>query len=750
MNKYRKYAYYILILVGILSILAGYLLKDLRLDYEFEDYFPKDDTDYAYYDGFRKAYGSDNDFVLISVSNKEGVFQSNFLTLVDSLAVQLKDIECVESVISPTQLTYPVNSPFGMNLVKWIHVNQPDRLEKDSIRIFRSGELIGTIFSENGQSLIIGLNTTYGLSKVKSDDAVMQINQVLDTFTFDEVRVAGRIFGQHYFVEKMVGELFLFTLISFLIIIVFLSIAFRSVWGVFFPLIIVAISVIWLLAFMTTIGKSLDLMSTLLPTIMFVVGMSDAVHFISRYLEELRKVSNQLRAIKVAFKQVGKATLLTSITTAIGFLTLYTSGINPVRDFGLFTALGVLFALLITYLILPAVLLILPIPHRALVDTEELFWDKIMRTLFQFNVSHPKWILTGSTIVVLLSLWGISRVEVNNYLLEDLSKEDPMRQKFEFFEQEFSGARPFDVVISTIDSSSVLTLENLYAIDSIENVLKRELDIRGFMSINSVVKNLNRAFDGGSMESYRLPEANTKWKKIKREILKVEKSGKLKMLLASKQNATRISSQVKDFGGKVFQEKYVKIQQDLNEILTKSGLHLKFTGMGYLIDKNNETIASSLMWGLVIAFGAVALIMGIIFKSVRMVVLTLIPNVLPLLMIGGVMGAMGIDLKVSTSIIFTIAFGIAVDDTIHYVSKLKMELNKGRTLIYALKRASISTGKAIVLTSLILVSGFFALVFSTFSSTYYIGLLVSLTLVFAVVADLFLLPVLIFLFYEKK
>lgn len=750
MKNYRKLSIWVLLGVGVLSLLALYGVKNLRFDYEFEDYFPKSDTEYAYYDNFRKTYGSDNDFVLISLENKEGAFQSDFLQQVDSLANSLQAIEYVETVVSPTQLSFPVNGPFGMTLVNWIHANEPDRLPQDSARIFASGELIGTVFSESGKSLIIGVNTTYGLSKVKSDDAVTQINNVLDKFTFDEVRVAGRIFGQRYFVEKMVSELALFTSISFFIIIVFLSLAFRSVWGVIVPLSIVAISVVWLIGFMTSMGKAFDLMSTLLPTIMFVVGMSDAVHFISRYLEELRKNADKLAAIKTSFVHIGKATLLTSLTTSIGFLTLYTSGITPVRDFGLFTALGVIFALIITYLVLPPVLYLLPVPERALVNSEQLLWDRMMRKVFRFVVSQPKQVLLWSGLVVAISLFGVSKVEVNNYLLEDLAKGDPMRAKFEFFEKEYSGARPFDVVLSATDSTNILTLNRIEAVNAIEEILQKELGICGFLSVNTAVRNLNRAYDGGNMEAYTVPKSENRWKKIIRDLKKAERAGKLKMFLNKSSTETRISAQVKDFGGKAFQEKYANIMAQAKPILEEAKLDLRFTGMGYLIDRNNETLASTLMWGLVIAFGAVALIMGMIFKSLKMVIITLIPNVIPLLMIGGVMGLLGIDLKVSTSIIFTIAFGIAVDDTIHYVSKLKMELDKGRTLMYALKRASISTGKAIVLTSLILISGFFALVFSDFSSTFYIGLLVSLTLIFAVISDLFLLPVMIFVFYKKK
>ena len=373
-----------------------------------------------------------------------------------------------------------------------------------------------------------------------------------------------------------------------------------------------------------------------------------------------------------------------------------------------------------------------------------------MRNIFAINLKRPKLILGISIFILVVSLIGISRVDVNNFLLEDLSASDPMRANFEYFDKHYSGARPFDVVVSTKDSSNIMTLNHILVLDSVESVMKSQFGIQGFVSLNAIVKNLQRANSGGAINEYRLPANVKEWKRIEVQLGKLHKQGKLNMILNESYNTTRISGKVKDFGGLVFAKKYKENEIVLSPVLNKHNLDLRYTGMAFLIDRNNETLASSLMWGLILAFGAVAIIMGLIFKSIRMVLITFLPNVVPLLVVGGFMGWVGIDLKVSTSIIFTIAFGIAVDDTIHYVSKLKMELDKGRTMLYALKRASISTGKAIVLTSLILVSGFFALIFSDFTSTYYIGLLVSITLLFAVLADLFLLPVLIVLFYRKK
>lgn len=750
MKNYKSIAITVLVAVFILTIGASFVLKNLRFDYEFEDYFPKGDTEYEYYNQFREIFGSDNDFVLISLVNDHGIFDSEFLSQVDSLTQALKEVEYVETVVSPTQLGYPVNGPFGMSEIKWIHLNQPDRLRQDSAKIFESGELLGTLISTDAKSLTVILNTTYGISKTKSDQAVENIDSVLANFEFDEVKTAGRIYGQRYYVNKMQHELLFFTSISLLIVIIILAFAFRAIWGVVFPLIVVGISVVWLMALMTLMNKSFDLMSTLLPTIMFVVGMSDVVHIISRYLEELRVTPDKLRALKISFTHIGKATFLTSVTTAIGFLTLYTSGINPVRDFGFFTATGVMLAFVITFLVLPSVLYLLPKPKIANIQSESLFWNKTLRKVFRFTIKKPQLIFGLGIGVILISLLGISRVEVNNFLLEDLSKNDPLRANFEFFEESYSGARPFEVVVAKKDSTGLLNYSDIIALDSIETVMKNEFGIKGFVSLNSVVKTLRRANKGGKLSEYKVPQSEKEWLRIRKQLDTFQKMGKLKMVLNPAGNSTRISAQVNDYGGKVFKEKYAKNTKVLTTVLANQNLDLRYTGMAYLIDKNNENLASSLMYGLLIAFGAVALLMGGIFKSVKMVIITLIPNLIPLLVVGGFMGFTGIDLKVSTSIIFTIAFGIAVDDTIHYVSKLKMELDKGRTMLYALKRATLSTGKAIVLTSLILVSGFFALVFSDFSSTYYIGLLVSITLLFAVLADLVFLPVLIVLFYREK
>jgi predicted RND superfamily exporter protein len=179
-------------------------------------------------------------------------------------------------------------------------------------------------------------------------------------------------------------------------------------------------------------------------------------------------------------------------------------------------------------------------------------------------------------------------------------------------------------------------------------------------------------------------------------------------------------------------------------------MNYHITGTASLIDKNNAEVAGGIVWGLLISFGVIAIIVGLMFWDWRMIILSLIPNIIPILMIGGLMGAFGIDLKVSTSMIFTISFGIAVDDTIHFISRLRIELSRGLTMSQAIRQTFLTTGKAIVLTTIVLSGGFLTLVFSEFLGTFYLGLLVGLTLIFAVIGDLILLPALLMTFMPDK
>ena len=749
--KYTKLARIVLVAIVLITLALIYPITQLRFDYEFESFFPIGDPELEFYDQFRTEFMPDNDFILVGLENESGIFDTEFLQQVEQLSDALKKVKYITQVTSPTALKQLIIGPLGPIEVPYLHPDNPEKLKSDSARIYQSDYLVGSLFSTDGKALCITLQTEPDLSKKESDEVVELLDNVYQQFHFDAMHVAGRVNGQKYFVDKMKFDLSIFVASSIFLLVVFLWFTYRSLWGVWVPVTVVLLAIIWLLGYMSLAGKSLDLLTVLLPTILFVVGMSDVVHILTRYLEELRNGQSKIEAVKITFKHIGAATFLTSLTTAVGFLTLLTANIIPVRQFGVNTAIGVFLAFLLAFSLLPSILLLFKKPKIAQNQNEQLFWNQRMHKLFRFTLKNKKSILGIAGLLVVVSLVGILQIKVDNYLMEDLSEDDPHRQDFEFFEDKFAGVRPFDVAVWVKDSTQTLyDPEVQEELDKLEGYLKDQFSIRFITSPLTFSKTINQAYNGGAAEAYQLPENERGYKRIKSLLKRFKQRKEFQALVTEDLKRGRISAKIEDYGGHKMHELMVVAEQELDTLIDPNLIGYKFTGMSLLIDKSNETLAGNMMYGLLIAFGVIALIMGVLFKSFRVIVITLIPNILPLMLIGGFMGFTGIDLKVSTSIIFTIAFGIAVDDTIHYMSKLRMELNKGKSLAYALKRSSISTGKAITVTSIILCSGFITLILSDFMSTYYIGLLVSMTLVFAVISDLMLLPVLLMLFYPRK
>jgi len=748
----KSLAKIVLSAVAALSVAAYFLTLTLDFDYDFEKFFPQDDPETEFYQSFRQQFETDNDFLIVGLTREAGIFDSLFLARADSLTDVLAGVRHITEVFSPTRMKELVRDPlFGFITERPLLRTEPASFPSDSAFIYNHPDLRGTFFSADGRSMLILLRHKQYLAKSPCDTLSLTVQNILRNAGFDRTHVVGRSIGQTYYVHLMQTELMFFVALSIVLIVVFLWMAFRTAWGVWVPLVVVLLSVLWLLGIMALTGKEIDLMLTVLPTILFVVGMSDIVHLLTRYFDELRLGREKLEAIRHAWREVGLATFLTSLTTAVGFLTLLSSPIMPIRDFGLYTAIGVFVAFVLAYTVMPAILLLTRSAAPPVRIQNEPFWNKKLHRLFAWIMRRQRMILFIAIGLALLSGFGASRLRVNNFLLEDLRPDDPLRQEFAFFADNFSGGRPFELAVLP-DSSveDVYDLRVLGALDSLDRYLAHHYGVGSVMSSARIMRNANRLFRGGSMEAYALPDSQAE---VDRLVRLMRKNGGEQILALHANETTRqmrISGKTGDLGSVEISRRNEALHVFMQKNLPDAPFGIHVTGTATLIDQNNGYLASNMLWGLVIAFGIIALIIGLLFRSVAIVIVSLIPNMLPLLMIAGLMGYAGIDLKVSTSIIFTIAFGIAVDDTIHFMSKLRLLLASGLSPLYALKRTFISTGKAIIVTSIILCGGFITLIGSEFNGTFYIGLLISLTLLFAVIADLVLLPVLLLWTFKRK
>jgi predicted RND superfamily exporter protein len=405
----------------------------------------------------------------------------------------------------------------------------------------------------------------------------------------------------------------------------------------------------------------------------------------------------------------------------------------------------------LTFVTLPALFYYFPGPKYVRKKKQDHFWRKRLEKWFIIVLKRKRLILGISAAIVAISVYGLLQIKTNNLLMDDLDKSDPLKQDFNYLDAHYGGVRPVELAV-TIKSGSIDVWDKdvLQTLDTVQTYLIDKYGLSVKSSLVSGIKIVHRSMFSGLPEYYTLPTQKTKWRDIKRIITAPRVEHVYRMLVDSTRQTTRISGTIPDLGNSTV----TKMDKDLRKFLeskTMNGvIDYEVTGTAHLIDKNLSYLSTSLVKGLLVSILIVALLMGLIYRSVGMLLISLIPNLIPLVVIAGVMGFVGVELKISTAIIFTIAFGIAVDDTIHFLGKFKFELMKGRTKVYALKRSYMTTGKAMILTTFILCSGFALLGFSSFLGTFYLGILICIALFVALIADLTLLPVLILLFYKPK
>jgi predicted RND superfamily exporter protein len=407
-------------------------------------------------------------------------------------------------------------------------------------------------------------------------------------------------------------------------------------------------------------------------------------------------------------------------------------------------------AFFLAYTMLPAMLILTKPPKIVQTGFTRNTWYPILHRSFAWVLKYYKQVGVGAIVFVAIAIYGALQVESNYYLLEDLKDTSELRKDYEYFDKEFMGLRPFELSVNVKeDEHSIYDYEVLNALNKIDSFLVADYGLKQTASIVQVLKISNRTEHGGNTDFYKFPNKKDAKKFVER-LEKFDRSGLLQLYVDTTETYARFSSTIGDIGRYAIVEKNERFDTFFNTELDTSILAYQFTGTGHLLDRNMNSLSLNLTKGLILAVLIVALLMGLLYRSFKMVVIAIIPNILPLVLLAAILGYVGIQLKVSTAIIFTISFGIAVDDTIHFMSKLKLELNRGKSFMYALKRTYLSTGRAIILTTLILCSGFLLLMFSDFLGTFYVGLLISFTLIFALLADLLFLPVLLMIFYAKK
>ena len=748
---YRKYSKLAIIVIILISGFSFVPLKDLKFDFNLEQFFPVNDPDLKFFQEYTQRFSSDidNEYIYIGLTNNEGIFEYEFLNKVDTLTKHIFSIDSIISVYSVTNSFYNEVERGNFKQTPIIHYHEPEKYESDSIRLFGSNEFKEFMISKDGKSITVSAFNTLNLSDAEKSDLLSDIKSKIDELDFDKTYFTAKILVEETYLKEIQSNLTVYLSISLVLICITLWLLFRSFKSILIPLITIIFSISWTFGLISWFGYPIDIISSLLPPVLAVICMSDVIHLYSKYIEELRAGTEKIQALKNTFNDIGIATFFTSITTAIGFFALGFSDIVPIRLFGVFAGIGVLLSFIIVLVFILGISILTNEPVIVSKLSYQTRWNRFLSGSLVYVLNNKLIVVLVTAIFLLGSGYFINKIELNSSLLQEIPKDNPILEDYHFIETQFSGTRSFEMALELKDTNSTfLDINIISEIDQINSFLKDSCEVGMLVSHVSFIKTARQAFDGGKESGFKIPESEQDVYFLCNKIMQTQWGGEFTRFMSLDKKHARISGKLPDLTTQEFEKLTRKFDYFFNA--NNFGVDYKMTGAGVLIDKTTFSLPKNMIIGLIIVFAVISIIVGVMFKSVKMIFMVLLTNSIPLIFMAAVMGLMRVYLKADTSIIFAVSLGIVVDDSIHYLSKLKLELLKGRSVIYAVKRSYLSTGKAMITTTILLLTGFMPLLFSSFGGAYYIGLLVSLCLVFALVIDLSLLPILIVLFYKRN
>ena len=736
-----------LVFAGTLSILFLLSWKGVSFNYDFENFFQQDDPDLDFYQRYRATFQNDNDYLLLALENEQGIFDSTFLAEALAFSQELKQMEGVDEVISILDQKEPVISPFGINYRPLLDWTSGETLSTSAENIKQDRQWKGNLFDEKSNTLLLLVENKQMIAKEQGDALYENIEQKLKTYEFDGFKAAGKIKAQGAFVTLLQEEFSFFMTFAMCGVLILLWVMYRSWWGVVLPFVIIITGIFWSLAFLLLTGGELDVMSVMQPPILMVIGLSGMVHVVNHYQSALTSKLPKEIAIFNAFKTLGLPVFLTALTTALGFVSLYFTNVPSLMWFGVYTGFGVMFMFLALFSILPFALFQLPPLPSSNRKLWAKRWNGLLKYFYINVINRRKLVFIVFVLITLVAGYFMSRVKTNGYLLDSLPEDHALLEDFRFFDQNYGGSKPLEIYLQTADKDgSLLDYQVLQEIEKLEEFVVENYNSAFIMSPLTAVKAVNKAQNRGNDKAFTLPSALA-YDRMQPLIERIGTTQNLKVWTEDRTEG-RLSSRTADNGSLIGKRQKEELEAFVAKNIDEKVLQVRLTGTSFLIDKTHELVTYKVFTGLGFAFLLVGIIIGFLFRSWRVSFLVLLPNIVPLVWVGCVMYWFGIEFKLSTSIVFAIAFGIAVDDSIHFMTNLRMQMMKGQDLPTALINTFLTTGKAIVLTTIILVSGFAMLTFSDLEIPWFTGILVSLSLIFAVLADLFWLPVLLIPFKQ--
>jgi len=748
------------IAIALITVFMGYHGRKVEMSYDFRGTVPANDPEQLFFTEFKEQFGEDGGIVAIGLKDSSIYQYKNFEKLRE-FCVSVKQIPGVNDVISLPQIKM-MEKDTARKQFKLVDIfpgkvksqQELDSLLKEAAKQkFYLGQITN---QENGAiAILISINKDFLNSsrRIEVTNEIIKRGGHFTESTDIVLHYAGLPFVRSVIAERVSAELKTFLALSVLVTGIILLIFFRSFRAMIFPLIVIGIVVVWVIGTIVLMGFKITLLSGMIPPIIVVIGIPNAIYLMNKYHSEYASHGNKMLAITRVIRKVGVATFLTNLTTAIGFLVLLTADITILREFGIVAGINVMATFVVSLILIPGVFSWMPPPspkHLRHLDFKLI--DNLLLGIDLTVHRHRALIYSATIILIGFAIIGMYRIHTVSFMVDDLPENSVEKQDLKFFEEHFSGVMPLEMVVNTGKRRGVIDVKNLQKLDEFEQFLDSIKYISRPVSIVSFVKAAKQAVYNHAHSLYSLPDNRERNFILPYLKGQSDASGLFNAFVDSTLQTMRISLQVADIGSDKMDSLITQvIQPKIDTLFSGTDISVRITGTTPLFIKGNSFLISNLKGSLLLAFVLIALTMGFLFANLRMIIIALIPNLIPMMITASLMGYFGVPLKPSTVLIFSIAFGISVDYSIHFLAKYRQELHAKNFFIpVAVSATILEVGKSMVYTSIVLLAGFIIFAFSSFGGTIALGVLTSITLFISMFTNLILLPSLIMTFDRTK
>jgi len=759
-------------IIGVITVFMGYYAAQVEMSYEFARTVPVDDPDMIFFNKFKQQFGEDGNIMAVGVKDS-AIYKLDGFNKLKKLSNELKQIEGVNEVLSLPLLKLiqkdTVQKKFYLSPIFPDTINTQHEL--DSLlaiardQKFYMGQLVNLT---NGATMILVPMKKEYANSAKRVDVTNDLIKYGDKFVAEtgiNIHYAGLPFVRSVMVSQVRKELSMFLILSALVTGVIMLLFFRSVRAVIFSMIMIGVVVIWTIGTIKLFGFKISLLSGLIPPVIVTIGITNAIYLLNKYHLEFIKRKNKMEAIRAVVQKMGLATFLTNLTVAIGFLTLLATDIMVLREFGIVAGINILVLFFVSLVMIPGILSWMPEPlpkHLKHLDFKILGGFVKMVDLLVHR--HRVYIYIATVVITGLAVFGMTKLYSVSFMVDDIPEESQVKKDLKFVEENFSGIMPLEIEVD-LQTKRRKPLQNLKvakAIDAFESSLDSITVTSRPISILSFIKASRQAYYNNNPDWYDLPTSDIEAKYVLGYLKdQSDNSGLFNSFVDSTYQKMRISMQMADIGSvkmdslvtQVIEPKAALLVANLKDILRSKSdsVTVTVTGSSKIFIKGNNFLIENLTESLILACILITLSMAILFANARMILISLIPNLIALMITAGLMGYFHIPLKASTALIFSITFGISVDNSIRFLAKYRQELlATGFFVPRAVSESILETGKSIVYTSIVLFAGFIIFAFSDFGGTVALGLLTSTTLLISMFTNLILLPALIMTFDKPR